>query len=143
MINCNAEVETGHLLIDAQHRMLISYVGRLETLAQAVNPTPEEIHLFMRSLEFLESYALTHFKQEEDCMFRARCPAHRDNLQAHSEFRDFLKQFKRQVDLEGWRADLVLELYRSCNVWIARHILRVDTWLKRCPDEKKNSVQNN
>jgi hemerythrin-like metal-binding protein len=139
MLEWNEQYETGDALIDAQHRMLISYVGRLEALAQTVNPTPEDVHLFVRSIEFLETYALTHFQQEENCMRRARCPAHRDNLQAHSEFLDFLNQFKRQVELEGWRSDLVRELHTSCTAWVVRHILRIDTWLKYSPPPDANA----
>jgi hemerythrin len=141
MLKWSEKLETGHLLIDAQHRMLISYINRLEVFAQNTNPSREEVELFMRLLEFLETYTLTHFKEEEDCMYRFRCPAHRENKQAHREFLDFFREFKLRIASDGYHSGLVKELHESCSLWIQRHILRIDTELKPClnrpstPDE--------
>ncbi|HUC84605.1 MAG TPA: hemerythrin domain-containing protein [Candidatus Acidoferrales bacterium] len=139
MLEWSEKFETGEPVIDAQHRMLVAYVNRLDVLAQAVNPTREEIELFFRFIEFLETYVLTHFQREEDCMFRVRCPAHYENKKAHTEFLDFLWQFKRQAALEGWRPELVKELDDSCNAWIQRHILRTDMRLKFSRDQAKDA----
>lgn len=130
MIEWSDKFEIGDELIDAQHRMLINYVNRLDDLSPAANPSPESVELFFRFLEFLETYVLTHFKHEEDCMYRTRCPAHYENLKAHTEFLDFFQQFKRQVAVEGWRSELVDELNNSCKAWIQRHILLIDRRLK-------------
>lgn len=132
MLQWTDKFETGHSFIDAQHRMLISYVNRLEVLSQNPNPSREDVELVFRFLEFLETYILTHFKDEEDCMFRFRCPAHQENKQAHSEFLDFFRHMKRRLETEGCRPELVKELYEACVAWIRRHILRIDTQLKRC-----------
>jgi hemerythrin len=138
MLAWNEKFDTGDELIDAQHRMLISYVNRLEELAAVDVPARDHVELFFRFLEFLESYVLTHFKQEENCMFRTRCPVHFENMRAHTEFLDFFRQFKRQVAVEGWRPEVVRELNEACSAWVQRHILRVDVQLKlareRAPD---------
>ena len=94
MLNWNENFATGHALIDTQHRMLIAYVNRLEGLAENTRPSPEEVVLFLRFIEFLEDYLVTHFREEEQCMYRFRCPAHYDNKRAHSEFLDFFQGFK-------------------------------------------------
>jgi hemerythrin-like metal-binding protein len=94
------------------------------------NPSREEIDLFMRGVEFLENYALTHFKDEEACMLRFKCPAYRDNKQAHTEFLDFFRGFGRRLSFEGCRPELAKELHQACVVWIQRHILRIDVQLK-------------
>jgi len=130
MIKWTEKFETGNPLLDAQHRMLISYINRLEEFGRLRNPSPEELDLFLRVLEFLETYALTHFKDEEECMARFRCPAYRENKQAHSEFLDFFRGFSRRLKLEGCQPELVQELYLACVVWIQRHILRIDVQLK-------------
>jgi len=64
MLNWNEKFETGHELIDTQHRMLISYINRLEVMAGITNPSAVDIELFSRFIEFLESYILTHFTEE-------------------------------------------------------------------------------
>jgi hemerythrin len=132
MLNWNEKFETGHSLMDAQHRMLISYVNRLEELSGNTNPSREEAELFLRFIEFLEDYVMMHFKEEEECMYRFRCPAHKDNQRAHSEFLDFFRGFKLQFKIEGYRPDLVKELFDACVAWIKRHILLIDVQLRPC-----------
>jgi len=132
MVNWTEKFETGHALVDTQHRMLISYINRLEGFARNTNPSTEEVAMFMRVIEFLETYILTHFADEENCMFRFRCPAHKENKRAHSEFLDFFRAFKLRIDAEGYRSELVQELHDSCGLWIQRHILRIDVQLKPC-----------
>lgn len=132
MLNWTDKFETGHSLVDSQHRMLISYVNRLEGLSANTNPTREEVELFLRFLEFLEDYIMAHFRDEEDCMYRFRCPAHFDNKRAHSEFLDFFRGFKLRFEIEGYRPEVVKELFEACVAWIQRHILRVDVQLRSC-----------
>lgn len=130
MIDWNEEVETGHSLIDAQHRMLISYVNRLEGVWQNTNPSREEVELFVRFMEFLEDFILDHFKKEEDCMLRVRCPVHNYAQAAHHEFLTFLRGFKQRFGLKGYRAELVRELFEACVSFIHGHILRTEAQLR-------------
>ena len=132
MLDWNENFATGHPLIDTQHRMLISYVNRLETLAENTNPTPEEVGLFLRFIEFLEDYIMAHFSEEEECMHRFRCPAHYENKRAHGEFLDFFRGFKLRFEVEGYRPEVVKELFEACVAWIQRHILRIDVQLRPC-----------
>jgi hemerythrin len=112
--------------------MLIAYVNRLEGLAENTNPSPEEVALFLRFIEFLEDYLVSHFREEEECMFRFRCPAHQDNKRAHTEFLDFFRGFKLRFLDEGYRPEVVRELFAACVAWIQRHILRIDVQLRPC-----------
>jgi hemerythrin len=130
MLKWTEQFETGSALIDAQHRMLITYINRLEPFTRVTNPTREELDMFMRVVAFLENYALTHFRDEEACMQRFKCPAYRDNRQAHSEFLDFYRGFIRRLQSDGCRPALVQELYDACVIWIQRHILRLDVQLR-------------
>jgi hemerythrin len=132
MLNWNEKFETGHELIDTQHRMLISYINRLDVMAGITNPTATDIELFSRFIEFLESYILTHFTEEDDCMFRFRCSAYKDNKRAHAEFLDFFRGFQRRFVIEGYSAEAVKELFEACKAWIQSHILKIDVQLKPC-----------
>lgn len=132
MVKWNEQFETGHAWIDAQHRMLISYVNRLEGLWQNTNPSREEVAEFLRFMEFLEDYIVEHFREEEDCMFRFRCAAHKDNTTAHTEFLDFFRGFKLRFRIEGYRPEVVKELFEACVAWIDQHILRIDVQLRPC-----------
>jgi hemerythrin len=140
MLQWSEKFETGQSLIDAQHRMLVSYINRIEALSGHANPDRQDMELFLRFIEFLEGYILAHFQAEEDCMHRHRCPAHFENKRAHTEFVDFFRQFKRQLVVEGCRPELVKELYDVCSVWIQGHILRVDMQIKPCLDHPPASA---
>ena len=130
MLEWTDRFETGHPLIDAQHRMLISYVNRLDTLAQDAPSVEEEAELFLRFVEFLETYITTHFKDEEDCMHRFECPAYQENQRTHGEFLDFYRQFKRRLEVDGYRREAARELHRYCVSWARHHILHIDVQLK-------------
>jgi hemerythrin len=141
MLDWNEKFETGHLVVDSQHRMLIAYVNRLEELSGRSNPSSYDIELFSRFLDFLEGYITTHFREEESCMLRFRCAAHKENMIAHTEFLDFFRGFKLRLQSEAYSPEAVRELYGTCVAWIQRHILRIDVQLKPCqtplrePDE--------
>lgn len=132
MLNWTEKFATGHELVDAQHRMLFAYINRLETLSENTNPSPQDVELFLRFIEFLEDYIILHFREEEDCMLRFRCPAHKDNQTAHTEFLDFFNGFKSRLDREGYSAEVVQELFAACVAWIQRHILKTDVQLRPC-----------
>lgn len=132
MLKWSEKFETGHELIDAQHRMLISYINRLESLSKTTNPNREELELFCRFIEFMESYLSTHFKEEEQCMHQFRCPAHQENKASHGKFLEFFRKFKLRFAAEGYRSEMVKELFESCVDWIQEHILRIDVQLKPC-----------
>ena len=132
MLMWSEQFATGHPLVDTQHRMLISYINRLEDLARNTNPSRVEVELFLRFIEFLETYILTHFREEEECMIRFKCPVHAQNRMAHRAFLDFFRTFKLRLEVEGYRHEVVQELHDSCSAWIQQHILRIDVQLKPC-----------
>src|SRR5579859_7260940 len=126
MLRWNDKFETGHALVDAQHRMLFAYINRLDVMAQTTSPAREDVELFFRFIEFLETYVLTHFKEEEECMHRFRCPAHIANKSAHKEFQDFFSRIKNQIISEGYHLELAKALHSLCREWIERHIMGID-----------------
>ena len=132
MLEWSSQFETGHALIDAQHRMLIGYINRLENYTQKTSLTPEETGLFLRIVEFLETYMLTHFKEEEECMQRHRCPAQHDNRRSHGKFLEFFREFRHRLNQEPGRPELARELHEACSSWVREHILNLDTQLRPC-----------
>jgi hemerythrin len=132
MLEWNEKFEVGHTVIDTQHRMLISYINRLEELAQHPCPEPGDRELFLRFVNFLEDYILMHFGVEEDRMKRFRCAAHKENSQAHSEFVDFYRSFSRRLQGLDCPPEMMQELHGACSAWVKGHILRIDTQLRQC-----------
>jgi hemerythrin len=132
MLRWSEQFETGHSLIDTQHKMLISYINRLSGIARNTNPSRREAEFVLQLIGFMETYIDVHFKQEEACMDSYRCPAHQENQLAHRDFLIFFRKFKVRFETEGIRPDVLLELHHSCSHWIEAHIMQIDVRLKPC-----------
>ena len=132
MVQWNEQFATGSSQLDQQHLMLINNINHLEGLLTVSNPSRDECEFLLHLVDFLESYANTHFIYEEQCMERYRCPAHKKNQQAHEQFRRYFQDFKERNKVAGFRREIVLELHQAVSRWIEEHILRVDTLLKPC-----------
>lgn len=132
MLLWREQFETGHSLIDTQHKLLISYINRLEGMSRITNPSRQEIEFFLQLISFMDTYIAVHFKQEEECMASYKCPVHKENQAAHREFLLFFRKFKLHFEAEGFRPDVVRELHESCHAWIQHHILQIDVQLKPC-----------
>ncbi len=132
MLQWSEQFETGHALIDTQHKMLITYSNRLGTIARNNNPNRQEVEFVLQFIDFLETYVNTHFEQEEECMESYRCPAHQENKLAHREFLVFYGQFKQRFVTGGFRPEVLTELSEFCGNWIKRHILQIDMRIKPC-----------
>lgn len=132
MILWHGAFETGSEIIDQQHRMLINNINHLGGMLTNTNPTREECEFILHLINFLETYADTHFKVEEQCMERFRCPAHAQNKLAHEQFRSFFLQFKERFKTEGFKPELLRQLHDAINLWIEEHILQIDLQLRPC-----------
>lgn len=132
MLIWNKQFETGVPEIDAQHRQLIQHVNRLEAMLVQTNFSKAEVEFLVGFVTFLEDYVESHFRYEEDCMVRFRCPAHQKNQQAHEHFRGLFRRFRERIGKEGLRMELILELNQTIQGWIEGHILAVDTGLRGC-----------
>ena len=93
MVPWNEKFSTGSSELDLQHRTLINNINHLEQMLTTTNLTREECEFLIHLVDFLETYADTHFNFEEQCMERYRCPAHQKNKQAHNQFRGFVQHF--------------------------------------------------
>lgn len=129
MLTWSEQFATGNALVDTQHRMLIDKINRLETLL--AGPPPSKA-VCDELLNFLGSYVTTHFRFEEGCMEKARCPMHEKNKQAHAAFLDVFAKFKGRYVVEGPKPELLRNLQTVAADWIRNHILSVDIQLKAC-----------
>lgn len=129
MLQWSEQFATGSALVDTQHRMLIDKINHLETLLKGPPPTKAVVD---QLLDFLGSYVGTHFKFEEQCFERAKCPAHERNKQAHAAFLGVFAKFKDRYSKEGPKPELLKELQVAASDWIKNHILSVDIQLKAC-----------
>lgn len=132
MVQWTEQFATGFDTLDQQHRMLIANINHLEAMLTDLNPTREEAEFLVHLVDFLRGYAQSHFRFEENCMEKYRCPAHAENKLAHEQFLKFFNEFEERSRREGFRPDLLRGLHKKLNAWIHDHILRVDARLRSC-----------
>jgi hemerythrin-like metal-binding protein len=129
MLTWNEKFATGSVLVDTQHRMLIDKINELEKLLDGPPPPKAACDLL---LNFLGTYVGTHFKFEEGCMERLRCPAHAQNQKAHAAFLDWFAEIQGRYLVEGPKPQLLRSLQVFASEWIQNHILTVDINLRTC-----------
>jgi len=111
---------TGIDRVDWQDKRLFEWPNELEKQVEhGVTPTQTQ-----DILDFLATYARTHFRFEEVCMRINACPSALRNRDAHDNFILAVEGF--QDRLRGWRE-------RSTwprEAWLKSHIRRADNKLK-------------
>ena len=135
MLQWTEQFETGQAEIDSQHKTLIDYINRLEEMSHTTNPDRAEAEFLLNLVDFVETYTDVHFKHEEGCMVKHRCPSYQDNKDAHSQFLQFFRKFKHRFESEGCRPEVLKELHDFCANWIEGHILQIDMQLKPCVEK--------
>jgi len=132
MVQWTDKFTTGSDRLDQQHQVLIGKINQLEEMLSITHPARKDYEAMIAVVDFLESYADAHFKNEEKCMEAFRCPAHAENKQAHADFISFFANFKEHNRAKGFPREIVVNLHAVASRWIEQHILRVDTQLKTC-----------
>ena len=117
---------TGVYRIDEQHKMLFQMA---EDFGAALNDGRGE-RVYDSFLQSLNLYATSHFRFEEGCMDKCRCPAAGMNRDAHTRFIEFAKQFRERYDANGFDVADARHLAESIENWLADHICKIDVQLK-------------
>jgi hemerythrin len=137
MLEWKTDYETGVPAVDTQHKVLFDNINRLETLLTKHEvERPEAEYL----LGFLEQYAAQHFRGEEMCMARFRCPSHGRNKEEHAQFLDTLALARNEYAATTEPRAVLQRLHETLVWWINQHILQVDIQLKDCPGVKTAAV---
>jgi hemerythrin len=125
-------MSTGLESVDAQHRQLIAWLNDLLAVVSQGRARSEVAAV----LERLEGYSATHFRHEEDCMARYKCPAAAQNIAAHKEFVKALAALREELDRDGATAHLIVRIETELLRWFSSHIRRTDTRLAACVPRK-------
>jgi hemerythrin len=129
MLEWKPDYETGVPAIDTQHKVLFDNINRLGRLLDK-----EEIEVVEADylLDFLRQYVVQHFRHEETCMARFRCPSHSKNKEQHDQLTNALTHFSQEYEIHGPLRDMLQRLHTTMVWWISSHILKVDVQLKAC-----------
>lgn len=119
---------TGVERIDQQHRMLFQSVADFRA---ALDEGGGE-RTYATLLQFLDRYIRMHFRDEESCMERFRCPMAGRNQEAHAKFIEHSRTFHERYAARGFLVDDAYELVDTLESWLVNHITRIDVRLRDC-----------
>ncbi|MEE4210737.1 MAG: hemerythrin family protein [Parvularcula sp.] len=123
--------------IDEQHQQIFRFANKLETLAQQEEVDAEEVDHLLR---FLETYIQNHFRYEEACMLKRRCPVAQKNRSEHVAFKAYLTRNLETYRQNGYTREWAQELYAKLENWLCNHICRVDVQLRAHREKTASSA---
>ena len=114
--------------LDEQHKTLFQIAGDF----QAVLDDGKGDRTYSLLLLTLDTYIRSHFGIEEQCMLQHRCPVAKKNKDAHTKLIETLSGFQNRYHANGYDHAEASRLVDILEQWLADHICRVDTHLKKC-----------
>ncbi|MDF2921788.1 MAG: hemerythrin-like metal-binding protein [Paenibacillaceae bacterium] len=122
MITWRDNYNVGVDQIDSQHKELVARLNDfMEACAQ--QKAKEKIE---ETLEFLKSYTMEHFQDEETLMKQVAYPEYDDHKKEHDNFVAQIEQLIQQVREKGTSVLATIKLNRVLVEWLLNHIQRID-----------------
>ncbi len=117
--------ETGHALVDTQHKALFRMVN---TLHEAIMEDRGKEAL-MPTLQALAGYTIEHFRSEEELMEQVQYPAMSAHIQKHEELAKQVKELKEKC--KAGKTVLTITLSNFLAKWLRQHIKEDDMALAK------------
>lgn len=118
-IHWSPSLETGHPLVDAEHRILVLLFRKLD-IAIKTDQTSESIRQIVREVVKCVEF---HFQSEENVMRETAYPGFDAHQSCHSEL---LFELNVYVDKIASRREFPEDLLSFLNEWLAQHIATHD-----------------
>jgi methyl-accepting chemotaxis protein len=118
-------LETGHKVIDGQHRQLFAAInGLLDAFRNGKGK--EEL---VKALNFLQDYTIKHFSDEEELQKQCGYPDYPNHHKLHEGLTAVVKELNRKLSVQGISDELIREVHQNVGVWLVTHIKAQDTKL--------------
>ena len=126
-------LEIGDKLIDGQHKELVEMYNKLYAIS-----TSETIKVAYKNLEikkaldFLCTYTVKHFTDEEELMRRVNFPEFTEHKQQHEEFKLRAVAFTQKFAEVGFSDMFANLLNAQIGLWLVSHIQEEDSKISEC-----------
>ena len=118
VLKWDSSLETSYEKIDNQHRQLFKEVNDLLEAGAAGKGKAA----VMEILEFLASYVVKHFADEEQLMDDYEYSDYFYHKRIHDEFKTTAGELIQRVSTEGPTEDLINEVCAIIGAWLVNHI---------------------
>ena len=114
----DSSLESGYEKVDNQHKQLVSAVNNLMA-ASAGGKGNEAV---MGTLEFLTSYTIKHFSDEENLQLKFNYPDYLIHKRIHDDFKVKVGELVQKVKDEGPTEKIINEVSSVIGSWLLNHI---------------------
>jgi hemerythrin len=114
----DASLETGHELVDNQHKQLFK---KLNDLVEARESGKGKAEL-AKTLEFLAAYTLKHFDDEEALQVKYNYPDYLRHRTLHTDFKAKVGEMAEQLQKSGYNDVFLGETIGVIADWLLHHI---------------------
>ena len=116
-------LETGHPMIDSQHKELIKTVNELFDECARGNAADQ----IMKTVDFLVSYTKRHFSEEEALQKQSGYPDYPNHQQLHAALLKRVAELSAELKQAGPTPMLINKIIREVGDWLVSHIQNQDT----------------
>ena len=117
-----SNLETGCEEIDSQHKELIKLVNKLIEASSS----GKSANLVSESLDFLTSYAVRHFADEEKLQIDFKYPDYPAHKRKHDDFKVVVGELVQRVKKEGPTEKIIEDVSSTIGSWLLEHIMGDD-----------------
>ena len=121
-ISWSENLETGHDKIDEQHKELF----RLTSDIIGACERGSDLETVGRTLDFLASYTMSHFADEETLMTQNNYPDYEHHKKKHEDFKQTVTELIVRYQESGSTSELCREVSSIIVRWLITHISQVD-----------------
>jgi hemerythrin len=137
----DSSLETGHDLIDNQHKQLVVMVNSLLDACRSGKGRQE----ITKTMDFLTGYTIKHFMDEEKIQIKYNYPDYLGHKRYHDEFKVVVADLSRRLIRKGPTDELVNEVSFRIGDWLLNHTkgddFRMAAYIK-ARDMAKNTANN-
>ena len=116
-------LETGHPLIDTQHKELIKTINELFDECSKGNAADQ----INKTIDFLVSYTKRHFSEEEALQKQTGYPDYPNHSKMHTDLVQTLTTLAAELKQSGPTPMVINKLIRGVGDWLVNHIQQQDT----------------
>ena len=119
-IKWDAAFQTGHPVVDGQHKNLFVLVNKLQ---EAISEKKSKM-VVQDAIDLLTDYINTHFKTEEEIMQSNGYTEYETNKKEHDGLKEYAMKLIKLYHIN--KVDLTATIYHFLSEWIQNHIKEVD-----------------
>jgi hemerythrin len=128
--------ELGVSIIDTQHKELFQ---RVEAFMQALRSSAtweDKVQKINETLDFMKSYVVEHFRDEEGYMQRIGYPGFSAHQKLHADMVDYVLAVSAKYESSGFNEQLMQQFAGKLLAWLINHVAATDQQLADYAIEK-------